>query len=74
MAYRPAVTAPPHPARAVAVMQRIMIDDLAAMIGNTPFHVTKVLGKHYKASSEFRAAVAIALDLPESDLFDDEPA
>jgi hypothetical protein len=72
MPYRPALTDPPHPVRALLIMRRIEVRDLAALLGYEREHVSRVLWKHLPATPEFRAAVALALDLPESVLFDAE--
>jgi transcriptional regulator with XRE-family HTH domain len=64
---------PPHPARAVLVMRRIENQQVAAAIGYSCPWVSRVLNRRDPASPAFRRALATYLDLPEAELFDDDP-
>jgi hypothetical protein len=70
----------PHPARLVLVDRRISIAAVAEQMeredgerGYNPSHVSAVLSKRHPATPAFRVALAKLLDLPENELFDDQP-
>ncbi len=61
---------PIHPVKWILVQRGIEQRDLAVAIGYDAPHVNKIVNGRYPACAKFRAAVASALDLDESVLFD----
>lgn len=66
--------AKPQPVKGVLAMRRVPNTVIAELTGLHVVHVGRLLNGRHVPSSKFRQQLSTLLDLPEADLFREEPS